>query len=161
MSRKKALYVYFSGLPGRIRKIRGEITQKEFAVLMGVSQGTINKYETGIASPGVVVLKKIADHGKVTVEWLLHGEDRQAAQFLEDVQKTYDTRLAVLDVEALARAIFLARQFIKKERQRLSDAGVAQLTAYLYEYIDSEKEDPGEVVIRRLADLIYKQEKDS
>ncbi len=126
---------------------------------MGISQGTVTKYENGIASPGTYVLKKIADHGGVPVEWLLHGEEKGTApELMGHAPEKYDTRPALLDVEALQRALSLARLFIKKERRRLSEAGQAQLAAYLYEYIDSEKEDPGLVVMRRLADLIKMQE---
>jgi len=66
------------GLSVRIRKIRGNLTQAEFAAISGVTQGTVNKYEKGTIFPGEDVLNKIAAHGGVTIEWLLHGEEKRA-----------------------------------------------------------------------------------
>jgi transcriptional regulator with XRE-family HTH domain len=149
--------VYFPGLPERIRKVRGDLTQKDFGKLFAVRNATISRYESGRV-PDAETLKKIADYGGVTIEWLLRGEEVPEAPFPEEKQEKYITRPSAINFETLSQAIFLARQFIKRERQRLSDIGEAQLAAYLYEYLDSEKKDPAEVVIQRLADLIRKQE---
>lgn len=140
-----------------MRKVRAKLSQEEFGKLFGVTKVTISRYEAGRV-PDAETLKKFADYGGVTIEWLLRGEEIPESHFLAEIQEKYATRSSILNIEALARAIFLARKFIKRERHRLSDIGEAQLAAYLYEFIDSGKEEPSDVVIRRLADLIKKQE---
>lgn len=92
--RKKSLKDYFWGLPQRIRQVRGELSQKEFADLIGVNQRTVHKYEKGIASPGAFILKMIANQGAVSVEWLLRGGEGKGAELLDYVPEKYETRPA-------------------------------------------------------------------
>lgn len=63
----------------RIRSIRGERTQTEFAKYLNVrKQNYISRYERGrIPSPELLV--KIADMGKVTIDWLLTGKKTRGA----------------------------------------------------------------------------------
>ena len=79
MSRKKSLIRLLFGLPDKIKRIRGDLTQAKFAGLIGVNQGTVHKYEKGISAPSDETLKKIADHGGVSVEWLLSGDIKEGA----------------------------------------------------------------------------------
>ena len=64
-------------MPGRaelgekIRGLRGDMTQKEFAKLLGVSQGSVAKYESGRSFPKATVLRRIAALGGGTIEELL------------------------------------------------------------------------------------------
>ena len=57
----------------RVRSIRKYITQSALAEILGVRQGTIAKLEKGMAVRSEL-LKKIADYGNVSVDWLLTGE---------------------------------------------------------------------------------------
>ena len=77
MSRKKFQNGNVFEIGGRIRKVRGELSQKEFGEQLGVQAAAISKYEKGRV-PDSFLLKKIADLGGVTVEWLLHGEKGKA-----------------------------------------------------------------------------------
>ncbi len=63
----------------RIRAIRGGMTQTDFARVLGVKkQNYISRYEHGrIPSPGLLV--KIAEQGKVSVDWLLTGRESRYA----------------------------------------------------------------------------------
>lgn len=58
----------------RIRMVRGKLTQTEFAKVLGVyKQNYISRYERGrVPSPDLLI--KIADHGRVTLDWLLTGK---------------------------------------------------------------------------------------
>ena len=47
------------------------LTQKEFALIFNVSEGTIAHYEQGITIPNVEILSKFADYFNVTVDYLL------------------------------------------------------------------------------------------
>jgi len=58
----------------RIRRIRGQQTQQEFAEGIGVLQGTLSKYERG-TTPDPEVLRRIARAGGTSVEWLLTGQE--------------------------------------------------------------------------------------
>ena len=60
----------------RIRSVRGDKTQTEFAKEIGVKkQNYISRYERGrIPSPDLLV--RIAEMGKVTVDWILTGKGR-------------------------------------------------------------------------------------
>jgi transcriptional regulator with XRE-family HTH domain len=49
------------------------MTQAAFASVLGKTQGTVQKYEKGEILPEDETLKKIADYGGITVEWLLTG----------------------------------------------------------------------------------------
>lgn len=163
MSRKKSASGIFSGIGLRIREIRGKLTQVEFGEILGVAQGTINKYENELIFPGEDILRKIAAYARINIEWLLHGAKIHGPtkfniQAGEYAPEPYDTRPAILNIDNLVRANFLTRQFLKSRRPPFTGRQEAELSAYLYEYLESEHEDPGEVVISRLADLIQKRE---
>jgi transcriptional regulator with XRE-family HTH domain len=65
----------------RIRMIRGKITQTDFAKVLGVyKQNYISRYERGrVPSPDLLI--KIADYGKVTLDWLLTGKGGKKFSF--------------------------------------------------------------------------------
>lgn len=65
----------------RIRTIRHSrgITQDELASQIGVSRSAVAQWETGRAGQVTANLTRIADILGVSVEYLLHGDDRQAA----------------------------------------------------------------------------------
>ena len=74
MSRKKSAQLgRFFGIGDRIKQIRGNLTQIEFAKIFGVRDSTVSRWEYGRLSDEET-LKKIADFGGVTVEWLLRGD---------------------------------------------------------------------------------------
>jgi transcriptional regulator with XRE-family HTH domain len=74
MSRRKSPQLgIFLGTGERIRKIRGELTQEKFGRLFGVKGNTVSRWEDGRLSDEET-LKKIADYGRVTIEWLLYGD---------------------------------------------------------------------------------------
>jgi transcriptional regulator with XRE-family HTH domain len=58
----------------RIRELRGfDITQKEFAKTIGVSQGYLSSMENGGVEVGAVILLRIARQYEKSIEWLLTG----------------------------------------------------------------------------------------
>lgn len=163
MSRKKLTKIgKIYGIGDRIKKLRVErhLTQGEFADLVGVKTATISRYEHGRV-PDEETLKKIANYLGTTVEWLLHGEEKSAASHLhEHAPETYVARPSELNIDYLVRANFLTRRFLKIERLIFTDRQEAQLSAYIFEYLNEFHADPGEVVIRRLADLIQRQKQE-
>jgi transcriptional regulator with XRE-family HTH domain len=61
----------------RIRELRGfDMTQKEFARRIGVSQGYFSHVERGEKEIGAAVLLRISRVFGKSMEWLLTGNDR-------------------------------------------------------------------------------------
>jgi transcriptional regulator with XRE-family HTH domain len=58
----------------RIRELRGfDLTQKEFAARIGVSQGYLSFMENGAVEVGAAILLRIAQQYGKSIEWLLTG----------------------------------------------------------------------------------------
>lgn len=74
MGRKKSTY-NLKEIGRRIRQIRGfDMTQEEFAKLIGTTQTMVSKYEKGLSAPPIEVILRIAEVGNTTVDWILKGE---------------------------------------------------------------------------------------
>ena len=65
--------VDLSGLGQRIRKLRGGITQEDFARSLGISQAQLSKYELGQSALPLGILVKIARRCGQTTDWILTG----------------------------------------------------------------------------------------
>jgi transcriptional regulator with XRE-family HTH domain len=60
----------------RLRELRGfDTTQEEFANQLGISQSQLSKYERGVAAPPADVLLRIKEKLRVSIDWLLTGND--------------------------------------------------------------------------------------
>lgn len=60
-------------LPERIRMIRGEMGQAEFAAKIGSSQSGISAYEKGQRKPDYTILVRVCQEFAINLEWLLVG----------------------------------------------------------------------------------------
>lgn len=59
----------------RIREIRGfDLSQKEFASKLGVSQSTVSKLEKGSILPSPHILILLSEISGKTTDWILKGE---------------------------------------------------------------------------------------
>jgi transcriptional regulator with XRE-family HTH domain len=59
----------------RVRELRGyDLTQKEFACRIGVSQGYLSDIERGEKEVGAEILLRISHESGRSIEWLLTGE---------------------------------------------------------------------------------------
>lgn len=63
----------------RIKKIRGQLTQKEFADLLGVGRTSVVRYESGERTPDAEFLVKLNVIYKVQPLWLLTGQGADIA----------------------------------------------------------------------------------
>ncbi len=62
----------------RIKKVRGNLSQAEFATIIGFSQRTIGHYEKDERSPDAEAIKNICAKFSVDPRWLLFGDENFA-----------------------------------------------------------------------------------
>jgi transcriptional regulator with XRE-family HTH domain len=59
----------------RLRELRGfDMTQKELARRLGISQAQLSRYEKGTSEIGAEVLLRLAECSGKSIEWLLTGK---------------------------------------------------------------------------------------
>lgn len=150
MSRKKSLIGLLFDLPDKIKKIRGNLSQAKFADLIGVNQGTVHKYEKGISAPSEETLKKIAAHGGVTVEWLLHGDapEPAAAEFKEFAPVYDASPLQPLAETALTEVIAAVEDYYARYRLKRRPIQKARLIIRLYQHYAETREKPDDILIK-------------
>lgn len=78
-----------------IKELRCErhIGQKELAVYLHVSTGTISNYENGVHSPDLITLRRIADYFDVSADYLL---GRSAYRKIPHFMKEYYRKDSIL-----------------------------------------------------------------
>lgn len=145
MSRKKSLIGLLFLLPDRIKKIRGDLSQAKFGDLIGVNQGTVHKYEKGISAPSKETLKKIAAHGSVTVEWLLHGDKKVEIPDLPESITIESPRpdsgpglhapylFGGVDINAMTQIIEMVQELLSHRKRPLKPVRFALLLSLLYD----------------------------
>ena len=113
---------------GNISKLRreAEMTQLELAELLNYSDKAVSKWERGESMPDVATLKMIADHFKVTVDYLLRPDH----PIETDIKREYTRRqkrnhrlitvMACVSVWLIAAIIYTSVDVVlPQERQRL------------------------------------------
>lgn len=58
----------------KLRKIRGDLTQDEFAVVLGVDHSTISQYESGLRTPRDEIKKRYAEYAGLTVDAIFFSD---------------------------------------------------------------------------------------
>lgn len=76
----------YSSVGKRLRKLRGNLSQREYAKKIGLPHKTYQRYEYGEAIPKVQVLEKISKIESVTIDWLLTGKLRGFEGMVLDVK---------------------------------------------------------------------------
>jgi transcriptional regulator with XRE-family HTH domain len=69
---------FLSVFSDRLRTLRGELKQAEFARKVGIAQNTYSRYESGERVPDIEVLARLAARLGVSADWLL-GLDSEDA----------------------------------------------------------------------------------
>jgi transcriptional regulator with XRE-family HTH domain len=59
----------------RIRSLRGDMTQSEFADILRIKQAMISRYEADKETPSPKVLLRVAQFSGTSIEWLLTGQE--------------------------------------------------------------------------------------
>ena len=104
---KRALNDYAAEVGERIVQARkqletGALTQEELAELAGVSQRSMQAYETGEVIP-YRKMREIADVLGVSTSWLLHGEEEHVDGEIEELNRKIDDLTKL--VRSLSRKI--------------------------------------------------------
>lgn len=60
----------------RVKELRGEMTQGQFAEKLGISRPTVGLYESGARIPDAEVLRDIVEKCNVSADWLLGCETK-------------------------------------------------------------------------------------
>jgi transcriptional regulator with XRE-family HTH domain len=98
-------------LSGLIKELRGYLTQKEFAHILGVTYGAIQGWENEeVNNPSSANLAKIAHHAGLTIEQLMARlEGRSDSEIKNDVNPLYVVtqlkNMSVKDLTHLYRAV--------------------------------------------------------
>lgn len=102
----------------RIRERRKalDMTLKQLASVVGVSEGAISHYETGRREPDPDMLGRIANALNVSVDYILGRDERVASSFKQPTEKAPSD-------ESVERGIDLFRQ--------LSEENKAQVMQYM------------------------------
>ena len=138
----------------RIRKIRGNMTQKMFAEMLGVKQNAISRYESG-RIPDLKTLNTIAAIGNVTVEWLLRGGDQKEKELGEIVPGEYDPKsIPPIETALLAEAIVKIEEVIKESRLKLDIYQKARLIAKVYEECRANLQKPSHKQVQKILLLV-------
>ncbi len=69
---------FLSVFSDRLRTLRGELKQAEFARRVGIAQNTYNRYESGERIPDIEVLVRLAARLGVSADWLLGLDSKDA-----------------------------------------------------------------------------------
>lgn len=83
----------------RLRKLRkeAEISQKQLADSIGVSQQSINKYENHNIEPDIETLIRIADYFHVSVDYLIGHYTKEVNDSLNEEDKFFLSSFRDLD----------------------------------------------------------------
>jgi len=71
----------------RVRFLRGDLTQSEFADILRIKQAMISRYEADKETPSPKVLLRIGPFSGKSIEWLLVGQDHLSKSSPEDKAK--------------------------------------------------------------------------
>lgn len=59
----------------RLKHLRAQTTQEEFARFLGISQAQLSKYELGQSAPPLGVLVRLAEKYGKSTDWILTGRN--------------------------------------------------------------------------------------
>ncbi|MEW5913675.1 MAG: helix-turn-helix transcriptional regulator [Thermodesulfobacteriota bacterium] len=119
---REAHYIIAGHVGRRLRELRGERTQKDFADLLELSQAQYNRYETGKRLAPDRVLTAAAEACHMSPEQVVWGEGAPAGETV-DLAREIAALVALLDNEAREDLyIFLKNKAQDLARRRRAEA---------------------------------------
>lgn len=108
----------------RIRFIRGEETQAEFADRVGIAKGSIGGYENDKNSPSADAILKICLANDISCEWLLKGHGPMRLKESETQPPVPETSAAIMpqhsaSIEKILVSVEEERRELAVENRRL------------------------------------------
>jgi len=106
----------YQTIGARLKTVRKEMTQKEFARELDISAPALQKYELNESVPGGLALAKLVEKG-INVNWILKGEGLMYIQLPNDrilqelVCKVFTACRDKEDVSDMQRAKLLTRAY--------------------------------------------------
>jgi transcriptional regulator with XRE-family HTH domain len=92
------------GFSGKLKTLRGDLTQTAFAKKLGIPQNTYHRYEKGERVPDIKALTKISKSLNVSADELLGLADLKHLParngYLSNGQSTFDTKDATIAKQA-------------------------------------------------------------
>jgi transcriptional regulator with XRE-family HTH domain len=112
----------------RLKLLRKNRTQKEFASQYGIPQGTLSKYERGKLEPGIDFLTEVSKGEDVSINWILTGEmdDKARKWMLREPMAEYEV-LPISTRKLLNSAI----EILESGNEVMINALKANVRAYL------------------------------
>ena len=89
-----------NGIAERIRVLRGDKTQKEFAKAINIKHQYISNYENNIVNPTTDFYIKVAKALKVNINWLLLGEGEIYGTIINNKHDEEKLILKIKELEA-------------------------------------------------------------
>lgn len=86
-------------------RVSENLTQKELANKLEITQFTYSNYETGFTEPSIETLVKLADHYHVTLDYLVGREFANDAGYLTADEKEMLKMFRKLDTIKKAKAV--------------------------------------------------------
>jgi len=148
--------VIFLGIGERIKKIRGSLTQDDFAARLGVKQNTVSTWEKRGTMPNEEMIKKLADFGGVTVEWLLRGEPPPAPPrgLQEFAPEDYVVALNPLEIALLTAVVTKVEEVLAARRLKFGPDKKARLIVRVYDDCRAQHQGPTAYQVERALLLV-------
>ena len=124
---------------GRIRHIRGELSQEDFATQIGVHKNAVGKYERDENIPGGDVLKRLYKVKAVNITWLLTGSGHPYA--------VKDLHAPSVDPQLLGRVYDKVFRTFKDANVPISPLAMGTLVAEIYNELSLNNDDPEDRLI--------------
>lgn len=102
----------------RIRFVRGELTQQEFAEKLGVHKNSIGSYERGATKPDIEFLQAVCTAFHVEPRWLLFGDGPMSPSGISTGSSEPIRRVPQQSVQTCERCAKLEAKLEKIENQR-------------------------------------------
>jgi len=133
------------------------MSQTKFGKIIGKGKAIISKYENNLMVPDEETLKKIADFGGVSVEWLLRGDPSRLSflvgQFSGEMAKE-DRDVVSISPKELVAAITLVEKVIFKHKLKLSPGQKARLIVRIYADCLAQHLQPDSYMVERALLLV-------
>ena len=156
MSRKKYHHkLIFLDIGKRIRQVRGNLTQGQLAKILEVKQNTVSRWEKWGVAPDEDTLKKLAEFGGVTIEWLLRGQAHPAGQLAEMAPENgYVASLNPLETSLLVAVISQIEVVINKRKIKMPPDQKARLVVRVYDDCRAQQLQPDAHLVERALLLV-------